>query len=133
MKKTITSPLTVKSRSGYFDHAINAVETAKLAEGCGAEHIALHGRTKEQGYRGLADWDLVRQIKEVVSVPVSGSGDVTSIEGAFARFDETGCDGVLIGRGAMANPWIFRQIEDAIRGREIFQPTLADKRSILLE
>ena len=133
IKKTITIPLTVKIRAGYFDHTINAVETAKLAEGCGAEHIALHGRTKEQGYRGLANWDLVRQIKEVVSVPVSGSGDVTTIEGAFARFEETGCDGVLIGRGAMANPWIFRQIEDAMHGREIFLPTLADKRNILLE
>ncbi|HEY3026759.1 MAG TPA: tRNA-dihydrouridine synthase, partial [Pyrinomonadaceae bacterium] len=83
--------------------------------------------------RGQANWDLVRQIKEVVSVPVSGSGDVTTIEQAFARFNETGCDGVLIGRGAMANPWIFRQIEDAIHGREIFQPTLEDKRNILLE
>src|SRR5438132_4372052 len=133
IKKTITIPLTVKIRAGYFDHTINAVETAKLAEGCGAEHIALHGRTKEQGYRGLANWDLVRQIKEVVSVPVSGSGDVTTIEQAFARFRETGCEGVLIGRGAMANPWIFRQIEDAIHGREIFQPTLEDKRALLLE
>ena len=133
IKKAITIPLTVKIRAGYFDHTINAVETAKLAEGCGAEHIALHGRTKEQGYRGLANWDLVRQIKEVVSVPVSGSGDVMTVEGAFARFRETNCDGVLIGRGAMANPWIFRQIEDTMQGREIFEPTLADKRNILLE
>src|SRR5262249_19916991 len=84
-------------------------------------------------YRGLANWDLVRQIKEVVKVPVSGSGDVTTIEGAFARFRETSCDGVLIGRGAMANPWIFRQIQDAMHGREVFQPTLEDKRGILLE
>src|SRR2546428_4677370 len=133
IKKAITIPMTVKIRAGFYDHTINAVETAKLAEGCGAERIGLHGRTKEQGYRGLANWDLVRQIKEVVSVPVSGSGDVTTIEGAFARFEETGCDGVLIGRGAMANPWIFRQIEDAMHEREIFQPTLADKRNILLE
>jgi tRNA-dihydrouridine synthase B len=133
IKKAITIPLTVKIRAGFYDHTINAVDTAKLAEACGAEHIALHGRTKEQGYRGLANWDLVRQIKEVVTVPVSGSGDVTTIEQAFARFSETGCDGVLIGRGAMANPWIFRQIEDALHGREIFQPTLADKRNILLE
>src|ERR1700704_4898679 len=119
IKKTIAIPMTVKIRAGYFDHTINAVETAKLAEACGAEHIALHGRTKEQGYRGLANWDLVKQIKETVSVPVSGSGDVTSIEQAFARFRETGCDGVLIGGGAMANPWIFRQIEDVMRGRDI--------------
>lgn len=133
IKKAITIPMTVKIRAGFYDHAINAVETAKLAEGCGAEHIALHGRTKEQGYRGLANWDLVKQIKQVVKVPVSGSGDVTTIQQAFDRFRETACDGVLIGRGAMANPWIFRQIEDTLHGREPFQPTLEDKRALLLE
>ena len=133
IKKTITIPMTVKIRAGYYDHTINAIETAKLAEACGAEHIALHGRTREQGYRGLANWDLVKQIKEIVRVPVSGSGDVATIDQALARFRETGCDGVLIGRGAMANPWIFRQIEDTIHGREPFKPTLDHKRSVLLE
>jgi tRNA-dihydrouridine synthase B len=133
IKKAITIPMTVKIRAGFYDHTINAIETAKLAEACGAEHIALHGRTKEQGYRGLANWDLVKQIKETVSVPVSGSGDVTTIQQALDRFRETGCDGVLIGRGAMANPWIFRQIEDTVNGREPFQPTLEDKRAVLLE
>src|SRR5256885_1197608 len=133
IKKAIKIPLTVKIRAGYYDHTINALETARLAEACGAEHIALHGRTKEQGYRGLANWDLVKQIKEVVSVPVSGSGDVTTIQQAFDRFRQTGCDGVLIGRGAMSNPWIFRQIEDAMHGREVFHPTLEDKRALLLE
>ena len=133
VKKAISIPMTVKIRAGYYDHAINAVETAKLAEACGAEHIALHGRTKEQGYRGLADWDLVKQIKETVRIPVSGSGDIATIDQALARFRETGCDGVLIGRGAMANPWIFRQIEDTIHGREPFQPTLEDKRAVLHE
>ena len=133
IKKAISIPMTIKIRAGFYDHTINAVDTAKLAEACGAEHIALHGRTKEQGYRGLANWDLVKQIKEAVAVPVSGSGDVTTIEQAFARFRETGCDGVLIGRGAMQNPWIFRQIEDVMHGREPFQPTLEDKRAVLLE
>ncbi|HKP37410.1 MAG TPA: tRNA dihydrouridine synthase DusB [Pyrinomonadaceae bacterium] len=133
IKKAISIPMTVKIRAGFYDHTINAVETARLAEACGAEHIALHGRTKEQGYRGLANWDLVKQIKETVSVPVSGSGDVTTVQQAFDRFRETGCDGVLIGRGAMANPWIFRQIEDTMHGREPFQPTLEDKRAVLLE
>ena len=133
IKKAIRIPLTIKIRAGFYDHTINAIETAKLAEGCGVEHIALHGRTKEQGYRGLANWDLVKQIKETVAVPVSGSGDVTTIEGAFSRFQETGCDGVLIGRGAMANPWIFRQIEDVMLGRDVFEPTLTNKREILLE
>src|SRR4030088_284298 len=90
IRKAITIPLTIKIRAGFYDHTINAVETAKLAEGCGVEHIALHGRTKEQGYRGQANWDLVKQIKETVSVPVSGSGDIASIEQALARFDETG-------------------------------------------
>jgi tRNA-dihydrouridine synthase B len=133
IRKAITIPLTIKIRAGYYDHTINAVETARLAEACGVEHIALHGRTKEQGYKGLANWDLVRQIKEVVSVPVSGSGDVTTIEGAFQKWRETKCDGILIGRGAMANPWIFRQIEDALAGRSVFEPTLEDKRALLLE
>src|SRR5437667_12469699 len=133
IKKAITIPLTVKIRAGFYDHTINAVDTARLAEACGAEHIALHGRTKEQGYRGQANWDLVKQIKETVRVPVSGSGDITSIQQAFDRFRETDCDGVLIGRGAMANPWIFRQIEDAMHGREPFRPALADKRAVLLE
>ncbi len=133
IKKAITIPLTIKIRAGFYDHTINAVETARLAEDCGAEHIALHGRTKEQGYKGLANWDLVKEVKEAVSVPVSGSGDVTTVEGAFARWRETGCDGILIGRGAMANPWIFRQIEDTVAGRAPFQPAHEDKRRVLLE
>src|ERR1044072_309714 len=84
IRKAIKIPLTIKIRAGYYDYAINAVETAKLAEACGVEHIALHGRTKEQGYKGRANWELVRQIKEAVSVPVSGSGDVTTVDEAFA-------------------------------------------------
>jgi tRNA-dihydrouridine synthase B len=133
IKKAITIPLTIKIRAGYYDNNINAVETARLAEQCGVEHIALHGRTKEQGYKGRANWDLVRQIKEAVKIPVSGSGDVTTVDEALARWRETNCDGILIGRGAMANPWVFRQIEDTLAGRAPFQPTLADKRNLLLE
>lgn len=133
VRRAITIPLTIKIRAGYYDNHINAVETARLAEDCGVEHIALHGRTREQGYKGLADWDLVRQVKEAVRLPVSGSGDVVTVTDAFAKWKQTGCDGILIGRGAMANPWIFRQIEDAIEGREPFQPTLEDKRNVLLE
>ncbi|HLL75023.1 MAG TPA: tRNA dihydrouridine synthase DusB [Pyrinomonadaceae bacterium] len=133
IKKAITIPLTVKIRAGFYDNNINAVETARLAEACGAEHVALHGRTKEQAYKGLADWDLVRQVKEAVRIPVSGSGDVTTIEGALRRWRETRCDGILIGRGAMANPWIFRQIAETLAGRTPYEPTLADKRAVLLE
>ncbi|MDT7780297.1 MAG: tRNA-dihydrouridine synthase [Acidobacteriota bacterium] len=133
IKRAIKIPLTIKIRAGFYDSNRNAVEVARLAEGCGVEHIALHGRTKEQAYKGLADWDLVRQIKEVVKVPVSGSGDVLTIEGALKRWRETNCDGILIGRGAMANPWIFRQIEETLAGREPYQPTLDDKREVLIE
>ncbi len=133
IKKAISIPLTVKIRAGFYDSQRNAVEVARLAEACGAEHIALHGRTKEQCYKGLADWDLVRQVKEAVKVPVSGSGDVLTVADAFKRWRETNCDGILIGRGAMANPWIFRQIEDAMAGREPYQPTLDEKREVLVE
>ncbi len=133
VKKAITIPLTLKLRAGFTESTINCVEVAKMAEQCGVEHIALHGRTKEQGYKGLANWDLVREIKKNVSVPVSGSGDVTTIDGALRKWSETGCDGILIGRGAMQNPWIFRQIQDVIEGREPFQPNLEDKQRALLD
>lgn len=133
VKKAITIPLTLKLRAGYTDSTINCLEVAKMAEQCGVEHLQLHGRTKEQGYKGLANWDLVREMKKVVSIPVSGSGDVVSIEGALKKWRETDCDGILIGRGAMQNPWIFRQIEDVLAGREPFEPTLEDKQTVLLE
>jgi nifR3 family TIM-barrel protein len=133
IKKTISIPLTLKLRAGFTDSTINCVEASKMAEACGVEHIALHGRTKEQGYKGLANWELVREVKKAVSVPVSGSGDVVTIEGALQKWRETGCDGILIGRGAMQNPWIFRQIEDVTAGREPYQPSLIEKQEVLLE
>ena len=133
IKKAISIPLTLKFRAGYSDASLNYLEVARLAEDCGVEHLQLHGRTKEQGYKGLANWDFVREVKEAVSIPVSGSGDVVTIEGALQKWRETGCDGILIGRGAMQNPWIFRQIEDVLAGRQPFQPSLRDKQECLLE
>jgi nifR3 family TIM-barrel protein len=133
VKKAITIPLTLKLRAGFNDMTINCVEVAKMAEQCGVEHIALHGRTREQGYKGLADWDLVRQIKAAVRVPVSGSGDVVTVEGALQKWRETACDGLLIGRGAMQNPWLFRQINDVLAGREPYQTTLEDRQNALLD
>jgi tRNA-dihydrouridine synthase B len=133
IKKSISIPLTLKMRIGFSDSTINAVEVAKMAEQCGVEHIQVHGRTKEQGYKGLADWNVIKAVKEAVKIPVSGNGDVVSVEVALKRFKETGVDGVLIGRGAMQNPWIFRQIEDAMHGREMFQPSLEEKQAVLLE
>jgi tRNA-dihydrouridine synthase B len=133
IKKAITIPLTLKLRTGYTDASINVVDVARMAEQCGVEHIAVHGRTREQGYKGLANWDLIAQVKNAVSVPVSGNGDITSLEYGMRRWHETGVDGVLIGRGAMQNPWIFRQFEDVLAGREPYQPDLAEKKDVLLE
>ena len=133
IKKTITIPLTLKLRTGYSDASINVVETAKMAEQCGVEHIQVHGRTREQGYKGLANWDLIKAVKEAVSIPVSGNGDITTIEYGMGRWRETGTNGILIGRGAMQNPWIFRQFQDALEGREPYRPDLQEKKAVLLE
>ncbi|NNE68434.1 MAG: tRNA dihydrouridine synthase DusB [Pyrinomonadaceae bacterium] len=133
IKKSISIPLTLKLRSGFTNSDINCVEVSKMAEQCGVEHIALHGRTREQRYSGLANWDLVKEIKNAVTVPVSGNGDVTNVESAVEKFERTGCDGILVGRGAMQNPWLFRQINDALKGLKPYEPTLADKQEVLLE
>ncbi len=133
IKKAITIPLTLKLRTGFSETTINVVDVAKMAEQCGVEHIQVHGRTRDQGYKGLANWDLIRQVKGAVSIPVSGNGDITSIEYGLSKWREAGTDGVLIGRGAMQNPWIFRQLADAIAGREIYEPSLEEKKSVLLE
>jgi tRNA-dihydrouridine synthase B len=133
IKSSITIPLTLKLRTGYSDSTINVVDVAKMAEQCGVEHIQVHGRTREQGYKGMANWDLIRQVKEAVSVPVSGNGDVTSIEYGMRRWRETGTDGILIGRGAMQNPWIFRQFADVLDGRKPYQPDVSEKKAVLLE
>ena len=133
IKKSITIPLTLKFRAGFTDSTLNYLDVARMAEDCGVEHLQLHGRTKEQGYKGLANWDFVGEVKQAVKIPVSGSGDVVTINGALEKWRETGCDGILIGRGAMQNPWIFRQIQDVTEGRAPFQPTLTDKQNCLLE
>lgn len=133
IKNTITIPLTLKLRTGYTDSTINVVEVAKMAEQCGVEHIQVHGRTREQGYKGLANWEIIKQVKQAVRVPVSGNGDITSIESGMKRWKEAGTDGILIGRGAMQNPWIFRQFQDVLEGREPYQPDLEEKKAVLLE
>jgi tRNA-dihydrouridine synthase len=133
IKRSISIPLTLKVRTGYTDSTINVVDVAKMAEQCGVEHIQVHGRTRDQGYKGLANWEIIRQVKEAVSVPVSGNGDIVSIESGIKRWREAGTDGILIGRGAMQNPWIFRQFEDVLAGRDPYQPDLEEKKTVLLE
>ena len=108
--KAINKPVTIKIRKGFNDENVNAVEIAKIAESCGVAAIAVHGRTREQYYSGKADWDIIKAVKEAVKIPVIGNGDVTDALSAKALLDHTGCDGVMIGRGAQGNPWIFREI-----------------------
>ena len=110
MVKAIEKPVTVKIRKGFDDDHVNAVEIAKIIEEAGAAAVAVHGRTREQYYSGKADWDIIRQVKEAVSIPVIGNGDVTSPEKADELVRYTGCDGVMIARGAQGNPWIFSQM-----------------------
>lgn len=108
--KAVKKPVTVKIRKGFHDGLINAVEIAKIAEACGAAGISIHGRTREQYYGGKADWDIIARVKQAVSVPVIGNGDVTGPESAKALLEQTGCDGIMIGRAVRGNPWIFNEI-----------------------
>ena len=108
--KAVKKPVTVKIRKGFDDDHVNAVEIAKIIEASGAAAIAVHGRTREQYYSGKADWDIIRQVKEAVKIPVIGNGDVTDAVSAKKMMDETGCDGIMIGRASRGNPWIFKEI-----------------------
>ena len=133
VSKAIEKPVTVKIRKGFDDDHINAVEIAKIIEDAGGAAVAVHGRTREQYYSGKADWDIIRQVKEAVSIPVIGNGDVTDAASAEALVEQTGCDGIMIGRGAEGNPWIFKQIlHYRETGETLAKPTQHEVKEMML-
>ncbi len=127
VRAAVKIPFTVKFRAGWNDDEIVCVELARMAEGCGLGAVALHARTREQGYSGTARWEWIASVKQAVRIPVIGNGDIRSPEDACAMIAQTGCDAVMIGRMAPANPWIFRQIEQYVNKGSYDQPTEADR------
>lgn len=131
--KAVKKPVTVKIRKGFNDETVNAVEMAKIAEACGVAAVAVHGRTREQYYSGKADWEMIRAVKEAVKIPVIGNGDVDSPQAAEKLLKETGCDGVMIGRAAQGNPWIFREITSYLEnGQTVARPDNREKKEVIL-
>lgn len=126
-------PVTVKFRKGFDDAHVNAVELAKAAEAAGAAAVTVHGRTREQYYSGQADWDIIRQVKSAVSIPVIGNGDLRSETDVAAMWEQTGCDGFMIGRGAQGNPWIFRRILHYVQtGEPLPRPRVEELTEMIL-
>lgn len=131
VKKVLKIPLTVKFRAGLSEDRLNYIELGKICEGNGVAAVALHPRTAKQFYTGQADWERIARLKEAISIPVVGNGDVTNPGDAVEMMRRTGCDAVMIGRGSMLNPWIFRQTADLLAGKAIAQPTLEDRCNLI--
>lgn len=130
--KAIKKPVTVKIRKGFDDEHVNAVEMAHVAEESGAAAVAVHGRTRQQYYSGKADWDIIAAVKDAVKIPVIGNGDVVDGESASRMFKETSCDGIMVGRAAQGNPWIFREINAYLEKGEILpRPSYEEMRDVV--
>lgn len=133
MVRAVKKPVTVKFRKGFNDESVNAVEFAKMAESCGVAAVAVHGRTREQYYSGKADWDIIRRVKEAVKIPVIGNGDIFTPQDAKRMMEETGCDGLMVARGAKGNPWIFRRINHYLDTGELLpEPSIEEIREMVL-
>jgi nifR3 family TIM-barrel protein len=132
VRRALTIPLTVKFRAGLRDDRLNYIEMGRICEASGVAAVTLHPRTAKQFYTGRADWEQIARLKEALSIPVVGNGDVTTADDAVEMFRRTGCDAVMVGRGSMINPWIFRQTAALLQGKRPYQPTLADRRDLIL-
>jgi nifR3 family TIM-barrel protein len=133
VRSAVAIPVSVKLRLGRTDDRMNFLEIGAICEGEGADAVALHGRTARQMFRGSADWDRIAQLKRRLGVPVLGNGDIGNAQEAVARLRESGCDGVLVGRAAIKNPWIFRQAADLLLGRVRYEPTVEERRRLILD
>ncbi len=127
VRKTISIPFTCKFRAGWNDRELVAVKMAQLAEDCGLQAVALHPRTREQGYSGISDWTRIAEVKAAVKIPVIGNGDINTPADAVRMIEETNCDAVMVGRAASSNPWIFRQIAEYLETGTFYQPTEHDR------